>query len=58
MRRRKILLVCVLDRIHTSRWLSQFENQNIDFLIFPSSPSKRIRPELKTLLRVKSQVNF
>ena len=44
------LLVGMLDSLHTARWLAQFEDKDIAFKIFPSSPHRRIHPELQHLL--------
>ncbi len=43
-------MVAMLDSIHTARWLGQFKDEEIEFLLFPSSPHRRIRPELKALI--------
>ena len=47
---RRVLIVAMLDSIHTARWLGQFKEEEIEFLLFPSSPHRRIRAELKTLI--------
>ena len=38
------------DSVHLARWLSQFSDQNIDFVVFPSSPHRRIHTILKNLI--------
>lgn len=58
MARKKILIACMFDSIHSARWLRQFEDQEIDFLLFPSSPHRRLRPELKQLLVNKQNARF
>jgi glycosyltransferase involved in cell wall biosynthesis len=40
----------MLDSVHAARWLNQFHDQKIDFLLFPSSPHRRVHPELERLL--------
>jgi hypothetical protein len=45
-----VLVVGMPDSIHLARWLSQFRDSKITFLIFPSSPARRIRPELRQLI--------
>ena len=45
-----MLVVCMLDSIHSARWLRQFEDEKIDFLLFPSSPHRRIHSEVEELL--------
>ena len=47
---KKILVICMFDSIHSARWLSQFRDGEYEFLLFPSSPHRRLRPELKALL--------
>lgn len=48
--REKVLVVCMLDSIHTARWLDLFEHQAIDFLLFPSTPNRKIHEKLKQLI--------
>ncbi|CAN1644205.1 GT4_WlbH-like domain containing protein [Candidatus Nanopelagicaceae bacterium] len=49
--RTQVLLVGMLDSIHVARWLSQFKDSSIDFLIFPSKKFRKIHPELVVLSR-------
>ena len=58
MRRRRILIVCMFDSIHAGRWLSQFTDQEIDFVLFPSKKFKRIHPKLLKLINDKSIATF
>jgi hypothetical protein len=58
MIRKKILIVGMLDSIHLYRWLSQFQDSPIDFLIFPSKKHKRIHAGTKQLLQTKSEANY
>jgi glycosyltransferase involved in cell wall biosynthesis len=48
----------MFDSIHSARWLSQFENKRINFLIFPSSPHRRVHPELERLLSSSEAASF
>ncbi|MFC5503400.1 glycosyltransferase [Lysinimonas soli] len=32
------------DSIHTARWIGQFVDQPIDFVLFPSTPNRRLHP--------------
>ena len=50
----KVLVVCMLDSIHTARWLKQFSNQNIEFHLFASTPNRRVHPELSKLINGSS----
>ena len=47
--RTQVLLIGMLDSIHVARWLSQFKDSSIDFLIFPSKKFRKIHPELVVL---------
>ena len=46
------------DSIHCARWLAQFKGENIEFLLFPSSPNRRVHPELKKLLSLAGPARF
>jgi glycosyltransferase involved in cell wall biosynthesis len=41
----------MLDSIHTFRWLQQFQSDQVDFLLFPSSPHRRIHSEIQSLVQ-------
>lgn len=55
---KKVLAIGMYDSVHFARWLSQFEDQQIDFLLFPSSPHRRLNSKLKQLLANKSGANY
>lgn len=38
------------DSIHVARWIDQFENRNIEFVLFPSGPNRRIHPRIEARL--------
>lgn len=42
--RRIVVLVCMADSIHSARWIGQFVDQPVDFLVFPTTPNRRIHP--------------
>jgi len=48
----------MLDSIHSARWLEQFSDQEIDFVLFPSSPNRRIHPQLRALLERNTTANY
>lgn len=58
MKRQKVLVVAMLDSVHTARWLSQFCNEDVDFLIVASKKFKHLHPNLLTLLKSKSSAKF
>jgi glycosyltransferase involved in cell wall biosynthesis len=53
---KKVLIVGMLDSIHLSRWLSQFEDQSIFFTIYPSTKFRSVHPDLLRL--VNSNENY
>jgi hypothetical protein len=54
----KVLLVGMLDSIHVARWLHQFIDQEIEFVISPSKKFRKIHPEIKKLLNSKNIAKF
>ena len=56
--RKRILVVCMFDSIHSARWLAQFKDSDYEFLLFPSSPHRRVRPELRSLLASSGAANY
>lgn len=58
MNRKRILVVAMLDSIHTFRWLSQFKDSEIDFVIFPSKKHKLIHEGTRQLLDSKNRATF
>jgi hypothetical protein len=58
MAKRQILIACMIDSVHSARWLTQFEDQSIDFLLFPSSAHRRVHPELERLLSGSGAATF
>ena len=55
---KKILIVAMADSVHTARWLEQFENSGFEFLLFPSSPHRRVHPRISHFLGSGSQMNI
>jgi glycosyltransferase involved in cell wall biosynthesis len=49
---KKVLVLGMLDSVHLARWLSQFEDQKIEFLIYPSKKFRTIHPDLLNLIRL------
>jgi glycosyltransferase involved in cell wall biosynthesis len=46
------------DSIHSARWLSQFQDQDIEFLLFPSSPHRKVHKNLKALVSGSSKASY
>lgn len=55
---KKILIVAMADSVHTARWLRQFDDEQIDFLLFPSTPHRRVHQLIVDLLKLDSKSNF
>lgn len=55
---KKILIVAMADSVHTARWLEQFESSDNEFVLFPSSPHRRIHPKIVRLLSESSQMKI
>jgi len=51
---KKVLLVAMADSVHTGRWISQFDNDSIEFQLFPSTPHRRVHSLIKA--RLNNQV--
>jgi glycosyltransferase involved in cell wall biosynthesis len=45
----KILLVAMVDSIHTARWIEQIADQGWDIHIFPSVVTYKVHPQLKNI---------
>ncbi len=58
MERRKILIIGMFDSIHLARWLSQFENEKIDFILFPSKKFKYVNYDLLKLISSKKAATY
>ena len=55
---KKILIVAMADSVHTARWLEQFEDSDYEFVLFPSSPHRRIHPKIVRLLSEASKMDI
>ncbi|MEI8022982.1 MAG: glycosyltransferase [Actinomycetota bacterium] len=47
---KKVLIVAMIDSVHTGRWISQFDGESIDFMLFPSTPHRRVHSLIKQRL--------
>jgi len=41
-------MVAMVDSIHTARWLRQFDQDDFEFIVFPSTPNRRIHPLIRS----------
>lgn len=49
-----IFVVAMADSVHTARWLSQFADQHLLILLFPSTPHRRVHPVINDLIQNNS----
>ena len=56
--KKRILVVGMLDSIHLARWLQQFENEDLDFLVFASGPHRKVHPLLESLQKNFTVASF
>jgi len=48
--RKSVLVVCMLDSIHTARWLEGFRDEEIEFHLFPSTPNRKVHENIAKLI--------
>jgi hypothetical protein len=46
---KRIVLVAMVDSIHVARWISQFPAAEYKFFVFPSTPNRRIHPDISRM---------
>jgi glycosyltransferase involved in cell wall biosynthesis len=56
--RKRILVIGMLDSVHFARWLRQFQDQDIDFYIYPSRKYKKLNPILNSLSTKEFRAKF
>lgn len=56
--KKRVMVICMFDSIHSARWLGQFQDQEIEFLLFPSSPHRRVHKQLLALLAADSIASY
>lgn len=53
---RNVFIIGMLNSVHLARWLAQFVDQDIDFTLIPSTPTRSIHPII-TQLRTRTKTN-
>lgn len=53
---KRVLIVGMLDSVHLARWVSQFDPSEYSFLIFPSTPNRKIHPKLQDLVTTSKTI--
>lgn len=54
----RVLLVAMLDSVHTARWLNQFKDSHIDFILFPSQRFRSLHPLIQELCNGESLASY
>lgn len=53
-----IVAVGMFDSPHFGRWLAQFSDSGLKFVLIPSSPHRRVHPTLASLLKSKQSTHY
>ncbi len=56
--RTRVLVVAMLNSIHTARWLSQFEDRDLEIHLFPSTYYETLHPQIEALIKTNSKCDF
>lgn len=54
----KVLIIGMVDSIHLARWLSQFSEVPVTFVVFPSNKFKKIHSRLNMLTKSSSMASY
>ena len=57
-KRKKVLIIGMLNSIHFSNWLIRFKDEEVDFFIFPSRQYRNLDPQLRRLISEKNNAKF
>ena len=52
--RKQILVIGMVNSVHLAGWISQFVDQSIDFVIFPSTQARQAHPIIEKLINSKT----
>jgi hypothetical protein len=58
MSRKRVVLVCMVDSIHVARWIAQFEPNEVEFMLFPSTPNRRVHSMIKDMMAKNGNINI
>lgn len=56
--RRRVLVVCMVNSVHSAKWLAQFQDSQIDFYIFPSAYFRKTHPLITKLIESNSSATY
>ncbi len=57
-KRIQVLVIGMLDSVHLARWLNQFIQEDIDFIIISSKKYRNIHPLMQSLIKSKHKARF
>lgn len=55
---KRVLLVCMLDSIHTAHWIQRFSNSDVSLDIYPSQKFRHVHPKIVEQLKQSSNIKF
>ena len=58
MSRKRVVLVCMVDSIHVARWIAQFEQSEVEFTLFPSTPNRRVHAMIKDMMAKNGNIRL
>ena len=58
MNRKKVLIICMFDSIHTAHWIERVKDLDIDYQLFPSRKHKRVHPRIRSLLSQQKNIDI
>jgi hypothetical protein len=58
MSRKRVVLVCMVDSIHVARWIAQFEPNEVEFALFPSTPNRRVHSIIKDMMAKNGNIKI
>ena len=58
MSRKRVVLVCMVDSIHVARWIAQFEPNEVEFTLFPSTPNRRVHSRIKEMIAKNGNIKI
>lgn len=55
---KRVLLVCMLDSIHSAHWIQRFSNSDISIEIYPSQKFRNVHPKIVELIKKSSNITI
>jgi hypothetical protein len=46
----RLLVVAMCDSVHTAGWLAQFEGMDVEFVLYPSTPHRRVHATIREMI--------